>query len=392
MNTSAWLNRPPYPTRALALLGNAADINAWSNIPYYLFQAAEPKGVLTHALDLVDPSYFRHRAVWNALSLLRGERPGFYQYSRVNIRRMWERIPAPLREGEILSHFQVFPPLDLALESGARHSFYCDATLRQLSPGGPNETFGGRRTYADALAREKDLYQAARFFISMARETSRVAMAEYGVPAEKVHTVRPGANLDEATVRRYIQQRGTSWREIHPEFEASKPATLGFIGRGWQRKGLMRIVGAAQILKARGKHVRVSIIGDCPEHLIGLPLIEYHGRISKATDLCRFLEIMDTFAMGCLPSYSEPLGIGTLECLRMGIPVMGTRVGGIPDCVPPDGGFLVDPDATDEAIADAFEQNLFDPKRYQTLVQGAHAQMELVTWERTATQLAQIFK
>jgi glycosyltransferase involved in cell wall biosynthesis len=207
----------------------------------------------------------------------------------------------------------------------------------------------------------------------------------------RTFVVRPGANLDEESVRVFLARRGPSWRERHRPFTPEHPARLGFIGRDWERKGLPRLVGAAEILHHRGRPIRVTVIGHCPEHLQRHPQVEALGLLSKSTEMPRFLEAVDRFALGCLPSYYEPLGISTLEALRLGVPVLGADVGGIPDCVPPGAGFLVPVDATAEDIADAVEHHVLDPDRYAGLVRGAVAESENVTWEKTVEKLARVW-
>lgn len=382
--------------RSLASQGNAGDINAWSGTSYFFFNAARRIGFLTHALDLTDPTYPRRRLLWHATAPLRLERPGGYQYSRVAMERIWDLVPPDLRRGEIISHYQVFPPLDRAASAGVRHSFYCDATLAQLF--GATGTWSQRgdrvgwRTKADALRREGELYRSARFCVAMSRSTAESFVHDYHVDPAKTYVVRPGANLDEGDVVPYLLQRGPSWRERPEPFSRGNPARLGFIGRDYLRKGLPRLVDAADILHARGRSVLVSVIGHCPEHLRQHPRVEWVGFIHKGQEPRRFLSAVDRFALGCLPSYAEPLGISTLECLRLGIPVMGAAVGGIPDCVPPEGGFLVDGSATAGDIADAIEGHVFDPDRYRGMVTGAVAAASGTTWATTVAQFQTIWE
>ncbi len=376
--------------RSLACLGDSGDIRTWSNIPYFFFKAASKIGFLTNTLDLMPAKYGSKRRRWSLLAPLRLQRPGGYQYSRENLEAMWECVPEELRHGEMISHFQLFPPLDRARRAGLKHSFYCDATMKQLFP--PGQKVGiDPRFMRDIFRRERELYEHAKFFIAMATETARVAIEEYGVNPAKVFVVRPGANLDEDVVREYLASRGQSWREQSPTFTSENPARLGFIGMDWKRKGLERLVEAAKILASRGRAVKVAIIGDCPLFLREEPVVDWRGVISKATQMRDFLSAIDTFALGCLPSYSEPLGISTLECLRLGIPVLGTRVGGIPDCVPAEGGFLVEPDVNAEQLADAIDARVFDSGSYRAMVNGAVREMDRVSWDLTARGFVEIW-
>lgn len=372
-------------------MGNSGDINCWSGTPYFLFQAAQRTGLLTNTLDLRDPNYRRRRGIWNLLAPLRLERPGGYQYSRDAQERMWECVPEALRHGEIISHLQLFPPLRRARAAGAQHSFYIDATLAQLFSEGFLTNTIGRRTWADAIRRERELYHAAKFVVAMSRNAAAIAISQYALDAKKVFVVRPGANINEDDVTSYLNQRGQSWRQRTSAFTRERPARLGFIGRDFERKGLPRLVAAAEILHQRGRAVKVSIIGNYPPSLQRHPLVELVGFVHKEKQAAMFLEAVDQFALGCLPSYAEPLGISTLECLRLGVPVFGTDVGGIPDCVPPGAGFLVERNATPEQIADAIDFHVFDPARYLTMVEDAERNMSLVTWEDTARHLTQIW-
>jgi glycosyltransferase involved in cell wall biosynthesis len=347
----------------------------------------------------MDRGYRNHRLLWSLLAPLRFERPGGYQYSRTAIERMWALVPPHLRHGEIISHFQLFPPLHRVRTAGMQHSFYIDATIRTdmkwlwepAAGWGAKPPTIGRRTIADALQREGELYRSARFCVTMARATARSLIDDYGVDQSKVFVVRPGVNMDESIVRQYLDRRGQAWRERSPEFTAANPARLGFVGKDYQRKGLPRLVEAAEILHSRGRPVLVNIIGHCPEHLRNHPRVELAGFISKDREMEKFCETVDRFAIGCLPSYAEPLGIGTLECLRLGVPVMGTNVGGIPDCISPQSGFLVPVDATGADIADAIEHHVFDADRYAAMVRGAGAEAAQVTWECAVKQLQGIW-
>lgn len=377
-------------TRSLACLGNASDMLAWSNIPFHFFQAAKTAGFVTDALDLADPRYRLYRAVWRCLQALSLTDLRGYQSSRECAGRMWAAVPAHLRSGEIISHFQTFPCAEDALKDGSGFSFYCDATLTQLWESGAIR-FGQRRR-TEILGREKEGYRQANKLIAMSRCCADSYVRDYGADPSKVHVIRPGANLDESRVQAFLQNRGRAWREDQQEFSRLNPARLGFIGVDYRRKGLSRLIDAARILDSRGCPVKVVVIGECADEHKQLPLVECAGRINKRDELDRFLTVVDSFAIGCLPSYAEPLGISTLECLRMGVPVLGTNVGGIPDCIAPSYGLLVDGAADGEVIAGVLQEHLFDPDKYGTLVRGAVREMEKTTWANTVAEFIRVWQ
>lgn len=159
----------------------------------------------------------------------------------------------------------------------------------------------------------------------------------------------------------------------------------------YRRKGLRRLVDAAGILHGRGLPVQVAVVGNCDARMLRLPFVKWHGCINKHADLGAFLSVVDSFAIGCLPSHAEPLGISTLECLRLGVPVCGARVGGIPDCISAEVGFLFSAHAGGEEIADALQRHVFTPDVYARLVTGAEAAAETVTWAHSVRQLERIW-
>ena len=157
------------------------------------------------------------------------------------------------------------------------------------------------------------------------------------------------------------------------------------------RKGLHKLVDAAEELGRRGHHARVRVVGKNADDLKNHPLVEDLGVISKRTDLPRFVDAVGTAAMGSLLSTGEPLGISTLECLRLGVPVLGADTGGIPDCVPSDAGVLVSTAATAEDVADAIEPRLFDPAAYAEMAAAALSRAAEASWATCVRKMQQVW-
>jgi glycosyltransferase involved in cell wall biosynthesis len=108
-----------------------------------------------------------------------------------------------------------------------------------------------------------------------------------------------------------------------------------------------------------------------------------------------YLAMADVF---CRPSLSEGLGNSFLEAMAMGVPIIGTRVGGIPD-------FLRDPSAgleqatglfceekNPESIAKALKLLLEDEVlRQKIITNGRKLVEEKYDWEKIAKKMTDIF-
>ncbi len=91
----------------------------------------------------------------------------------------------------------------------------------------------------------------------------------------------------------------------------------------------------------------------------------------------------------CRPSLSEGLGIVFLEAMAMGLPVVATRVGGIPSIVS-DGktGLLVAPHAPEE-LATALVRVLHDSALRQQLILNGFSHVQNFEWHRLAPRFSE---
>lgn len=142
--------------------------------------------------------------------------------------------------------------------------------------------------------------------------------------------------------------------------------TVLFPSRMLRTKGLVELVGAARLLKSRGRPARVLLVGDPdPDNPASVAeseilkwvdegLVEYVGRQKEMPGWYRQADIV------CLPSYREGLPKTLVEAAAMALPAVTTDVPGCRDVVR-DGetGFLV-PVRTVEPLADGIERLALD--------------------------------
>lgn len=133
--------------------------------------------------------------------------------------------------------------------------------------------------------------------------------------------------------------------------------TIGTIARLEKPKGISDLVDAAGILIQKGYQINLLIVGDGSERKYLQKRAETLGIATTFTGYLstyekdKALATMDIFV---LPSYQEALPLVCLEALAMGIPVIATEVGGIPEIVTPEVGLLVPP-KNPTALADALK-------------------------------------
>jgi glycosyltransferase involved in cell wall biosynthesis len=109
------------------------------------------------------------------------------------------------------------------------------------------------------------------------------------------------------------------------------------IGSLTERKNVVRLADAFATL-GRGT---LTFVGDGPlrGQLEGRAGVQVVGRVAH-DEVPRYLAAADVV---CAPSLLEPFGQSILEAMAVGRTVVATRVGGPPEFVPADAGFLVDP-------------------------------------------------
>lgn len=177
------------------------------------------------------------------------------------------------------------------------------------------------------------------------------------VPRSKISCISNGVDTDKFSPGSMQLPPGPA--------HASRPNrfVIGTVGRVSEVKNQAALVDAFVLLldRFRGSRPELSltIIGDGPlltplkEKIFALGIAHLVSTPGARNDIA---EIMKTFSVFVLPSLSEAMPVAALEAMATGVPVIASRVGGLPDIIKQNiTGMLVDspcPEYLVEAIAE----------------------------------------
>lgn len=133
---------------------------------------------------------------------------------------------------------------------------------------------------------------------------------------------------------------------------SSKHFVLGYVGRLSEEKGLGFLIGAVSDLMHSSIPVRLVIIGEGSQRADLELMSKKYGTDTSVIflgfrdDIHSYLPAFDAFI---LPSLMEGTPMAMLEAMLCGIPVIASKVGGIPDVVTSGkNGILVSPGSSQE--------------------------------------------
>lgn len=236
-----------------------------------------------------------------------------------------------------------------------------------------HDAFPTSKPLDDSLALETELYHRADALAVAATHVADALRLNYGLGAEKVSVIYMGTNAPASPVA----------TDLSPE--RYRRQQILFVGIGWERKGGAAMVAAFERLAPRFPDARLIICGSTPE--ISHPAITVEGLVP----LERVAELMAESSIFCLPSYSEPFGIATIEAGLHGLACVGGDSAGFLDTID-DGvtGLRVPPGDVD-AIEAALGSLLADPGKTEAMGRaGRERALALFRWPIVCEKLAGI--
>lgn len=233
-----------------------------------------------------------------------------------------------------------------------------------------------RRDYPELVPRHARL---ADLVVANSRQTAALATDRLGVASDRLVICRPGA---------------PSWpRRVEP----SRVGPILFVGTVEPRKNLDVLFRAyARVLAGRPGVPPLVLAGRTVEQsktilqpLNDTPLAGHAHHLGYVDEGAR-RKLYEEASMLVMPSLEEGFGLPALEAMAMGVPVIASRRGALPEVVG-EAGILVDP-LDDVAFAAAIDALLADPQRRITHADAGVARARGFTWEDSAARLMAAYR
>lgn len=169
-----------------------------------------------------------------------------------------------------------------------------------------------------------------------------------------------------------------------------------FVGRLEDIKGVKYLIEAMKSIKQKDKNIKLMLVGDGEdrgklERLVKeLDLEENVIFIGKVPNekVPEYMVVSDVFV---LPSLSESFGIVNLEAMASGLPIVATKVGGLPEIIKDgENGFLVEPKNTKE-ITEKVLLLLEDIELNKRIAEKNKEEVKKYSWGNVAEKLEEVY-
>lgn len=213
------------------------------------------------------------------------------------------------------------------------------------------------------------------------------------ISSNKVSMIPNGVNLSKYQ---------TSTRNVQhlPNTNSSGAPFILCVTRIREDKGIEFLIEAASNVISKRPDVKFLLVGNCPEaYAVKLQRLTkrmnveknfvFTGYIPHESD--HLLELYRNASVFVLPSPMESLPLVLLEAMAAGLPIVASRVGGIPDLVTPSEGILFAPGDVPE-LASSLLFLLENDEIRAKLGQNAREKAENYSWKRIAQKTVSVYE
>lgn len=211
-------------------------------------------------------------------------------------------------------------------------------------------------------------------------------LQRYGIHHSKhFHVIYPGVARRQPTSTLVIFQR------------PHQPLRLLYVGRVIEQKGVHVAIEATRILQ-RNTPTTLTVVGRTPpwepnyrsrlRRLAGSMNVNFIGFVAP-NQLSHIYQQHDIFI--CPSQKHEAFGLVNLEAMQHGLPVVASRIGGIPEAIGSKGGIVVHSYRKAKSFARVI-QHLKDKHTYRRYSRNAVLRAKRFTWAQTVKQFGSLYQ
>ncbi|HEY4282749.1 MAG TPA: glycosyltransferase family 4 protein [Chthoniobacterales bacterium] len=369
----------------LFCLGDSADINTWSNLPYFFSKALIKRGVKINRINIFpyeEPGYNAYMHFLETWFLIQKRLFGInrvYDFFR-------DRVSCYFANKRIEREVTRFPNADFnifltfSLSSGRYSSTpvinVCDIAYEHyLEESGKKK---GKRELR-FIETEKQNLQMADIVCGLSEKCRQFLRTRYRL--NNVLKLTPGINLGVEEPNDVEQLLSCKW--------GSK--NIAFVGRGVQKRGIDILLEAFGLFnKEHGDRFTLHIVGASRAELAtSSKNVKCHGYLSKGNpeDLSLYLEILRSATVFVMPMREGPFPGVIREALLHYTPVIMSNIWNEEQKIEHDyNGILVDR-IEPTAFAEEMGSLLRDRQKWENIARNAHESVEQFSWERSVEEL-----
>jgi len=190
--------------------------------------------------------------------------------------------------------------------------------------------------------------------------------------------------------RLHIVHCGVDPTEYHPRRHVGRGSRLLFTGRLSEMKGIPILLNAIAALKESWPDLVLELAGDGPDReLIEAEIarlgIGQHVRLLGYQSSEQVRELLRHTDVFVLPSFAEGVPVVLMEAMASGVPVVATRIAGVPELVDDGVSGLLTPPGDSTALVRAIDRLLADGTLRERLARAGRAVIEREFDTRTET-------
>lgn len=252
-----------------------------------------------------------------------------------------------------------------------------------ISSESQNKENGGLQAWATSLMNWADRIQqrrAAALLLSTPAAQSRLRKPDLN---DRTHVIPYGVDTDTFAPSENGKATDEDLRVL-------------FLGRLHRQKGIFVLLDAME--KVFDEHPTCRLIvagsGEGEEEVHARVKAHSYGeniRLLGHVERERVPEVLGSCSVLCIPSLGEPFGLGALEGMAAGKPIVGTNAGGLAHIIPDEGGYKVPP-GNHRALADVLSTLLSSPGRRREMGRfNRRVAEKKYDWEASIDRLEEVY-